>query len=158
MLDDITGVVREEREVAAYRHALSVLPESANGPRPWCRICHHEVVRWAWTQYAYGLWGVSALCHGEWCGGLLPLKVDRFYYRIELFCFDQPHFAEFPIWWVAFSGGEIQARQDYLDDAVRSGHEHPFLAGAFGKFARKSWAPVALGIGIFGWLFARYVF
>ena len=153
-MSDFVGTVQEQREVAAYQHALTLLPESTKGPRPWCRVCKHEVTDWGWTRYA-DFWGVWISCHGDLCGGLLPPFTDRFYYRLEAFCYDDPRMTEFPLWWVSYTGQEIQASRKYLDYAIQSGQDHPVFAGWFGRSVRFLAPAISLAMLAWGWWFAR---
>jgi hypothetical protein len=110
-----------------YQRQLTLLPESSKGPQPWCRVCHCGVLHWTWDHYAGGFWGVTAHCHGDVCGGLLPIMADHWGGRVEVFCDSEPRLPEFPLWFVSFSGEELQPPQNYLQAAIKSGRELPVL-------------------------------
>ena len=125
-----------------YPHAFRVSLSMPAGPQPWCRKCQRGATRWVWDHYADGFWGIAAFCHGQVCGGLLPLHARPPDVRVEVFCENEPRLPEFPLWFVASSGDELQASRDYIDAAVRSGREHPFQSGALAQWSKRNAALV----------------
>jgi hypothetical protein len=110
------------------------LPGWSAGPQPWCRICKRGVQKWVWDHYADGFWGVAAMCHGKWCGGLLPAHLSPWAIRLEVFCYNEPHLEEAPLWFVTFAGDELQPSAAYITHAIA---EAGLMSGTFGEFVRK---------------------
>jgi hypothetical protein len=152
----MSGLLARQPPAERYQHAgaAEILPQQEQvtlpwaapvGPPPWCRVCQRGAARWQWDRYADGLLGISASCHGEVCGGLLPPQVSPWDTRLEVFCADVPRLREFPLWFVGGRGEERQPVHAYLDAAVASGRVHPVLGGAFAGWLRRN-APVIVAL------------
>ncbi len=116
--------VGEHAEQSGDRERLDrfLLPDLfSDQPQPWCRMCQKPATKWAWARVDGDQWRLHVECHGEEVEGALPRRSANYMVVPEAFCFDEPHLASCPFWYVGFGGVQIQLAQSYLDKAVAEG-------------------------------------